>query len=427
MKLRIGVFGAHRGKAMIQTLLSYPAAELVAVCDMHVPSLEEVRIMADDAGMEVALYENFEDFFKHEMDAVVLANYATEHVPYAVRCLNAGMHVMSECVPCETMAQAVELIEAVERSGKVYAYAENCCYMTYAFEMWQKYKEGTLGEVTYAEGEYIHDCTEVWPDITYGDPNHWRNRMYPTFYCTHSLGPIITATGKRPVQVVGYELPRRERSFNEMGIIAGAGIEMVTLDNGAVVKSIHGAFTRENAGKWNFQIYCQNGMMESARFNEQKNFHMYKEGAEVCKGTWKKYDPVIEIARPYALKGTDMRVHGGADFYATYFFIEKILGNPDGQWSIDVYQAVDMGICGLLAWKSAVNGNIPIRVPNLRNPEERDAYRNDHACTTPSVAGDQMMPITTYPHDPVPAEKYEEVRQMWLANEERRSQQRKNK
>ena len=26
-------------------------------------------------------------------------------------------------MPCETMAQAVE------RTGKVYAYAENCCYM----------------------------------------------------------------------------------------------------------------------------------------------------------------------------------------------------------------------------------------------------------------------------------------------------------
>ena len=427
MKLKIRVFGAHRGKAMIKTLLSYPAAELVAVCDMHVPSLESVRKMAEDAGMEVALYENFDDFFQHEMDAVVLANYGTEHVPYAVRCLDAGMHVMSECMPCETMAQAVELIEAVERSGKVYAYAENCCYMTHAFEMWQKYKEGTLGEVTYAEGEYIHDCTNVWPDITYGDPNHWRNRLYPTFYCSHSLGPIITATGRRPVQVVGYEVPRRERSFNEMGMVFGTGVEMVTLDNGAVVKSIHGGLARENAGKWNYQIYCQNGMMESARFNEQKNFHMYKEGAEACKGTWEKYDPVIEIARPYALKGTNMKVHGGADFYATYFFIEKILGNPDGQWSIDVYQAVDMGICGLLAWRSAVNGNIPIRVPNLRNPEERDAYRNDHACTTPSVAGDQLMPITTYPHDPVPAEKYEEVRQKWLANEERRSQQRKNK
>lgn len=418
MKLRIGVFGAHRGMSMINTLMAYQKADLVAVCDRHLPSLEKVRIKAEAAGMDVALYDNFDDFFKHEMDAVILANYATEHVPFAVRCLNAGLHVMSECVPCETMAQAVELIEAVERSGKVYAYAENCCYMTHAFEMWQQYKKGHLGEVRYAEGEYIHDCAGIWPEITYGERNHWRNRIYATFYCTHSLGPILMATGMRPVQVVGYECPPRQRAFDEVGFGGNPAIEMVTLENGAVVKSIHGGLVREDANMWNFQIYCTGGMMESARFPEQKNFNMYKEGPELCKGTWERYDPVIEIGRKYALETMDMKVHGGADFYATYFFIEKILGGEDGQWSIDVYNAVDMGICGLLAWRSVLNGNIPVAVPNLRNPEERDAYRNDHACTTPWVAGDQLLPNTTYEMPPLSDEFYDKIRNIWLKREE---------
>ena len=41
MKTKIGVFGAHRGMSMIKMLLAYPGAELVAVCDKHVPSLRE--------------------------------------------------------------------------------------------------------------------------------------------------------------------------------------------------------------------------------------------------------------------------------------------------------------------------------------------------------------------------------------------------
>ena len=239
--------------------------------------------------------------------------------------------------------------------------------------------------------------------------------MYPTFYCTHSLGPIITATGRRPVQVVGYECPRRERSYEEMGIVSGPGVEMVTLDNGAVVKSIHGNLAREGATQWNFQIYCQNGMMENGRFQEQKQFNMYMEGEEVCKGTWERYDPVIEEARSYAIKAVDVKVHGGADFYAPYFFIEKILGRTDGKWAIDVYQAVEMGICGILAWRSVNSGNIPIKVPNLRDPAERDAYRNDHACTTPEVAKEQMMPISSYPYELVTQEKYDEVKQRYLS------------
>ncbi len=414
-KLKIGVFGAHRGIALIDVLLAYPEAQLVAVCDRHLPSLERTRKRAEKAGMETALYENFEDFIKHDMDAVVLANYATEHATYAVRCLDRGLHVLSECLPCETMAQADELVEAVERSGKVYSFAENCCYMAHAWEMWQKYEEGTLGEVTYAECEYLHDCSNIWPRITYGDPNHWRNLMHPNFYCTHSLGPIIAATGKRPVQVVGFETPRRERSYEEAGVVIGGGVEMVTLEGGAVVKSIHGGFTREAANRWNFMIYCQNGMMETARFPEQKNFNMYTEGEKLCVGTWDRYDPVIEIAREHALKA-GKEGHGGADFYAPYFFIKKILGHEDGKWSIDVYQALDMCIPGILAYRSVLAGNTPIKIPNMRNPEEREAWRHDNACTNPAVAGDLVLPVSSYPYEPVSEEIYKKMEKLFLEN-----------
>ena len=113
-KLRIGVFGAYRGMTMIRVLLDHPDATLVAICDKFVPALEKAKKAADEAGLKnLALYENFEDFFKHDMDAVVLANYANEHAPYAIRLLKSGRHVLSEVLPCQNMAEAVALIEAV--------------------------------------------------------------------------------------------------------------------------------------------------------------------------------------------------------------------------------------------------------------------------------------------------------------------------
>ena len=210
-KIKIGVFGGYRGHTMINVLFNHDDAELVAVCDKYEPILEGIKKEAAEKNMNVATYTDFEEFIKHDMDAVVLANYATEHAIYAIRCLDLGLHVMSEVLPCETMAQAVQLIEAVERSGKEYCYAENYCYMRHAFEMWRRYKAGDIGEVTYIEGEYVHDCTAIWPQITYGDVDHWRNRMMPTFYCTHSIGPMLTMTGLRPVQVVGFETPLPEK------------------------------------------------------------------------------------------------------------------------------------------------------------------------------------------------------------------------
>ncbi|MBO4299615.1 MAG: Gfo/Idh/MocA family oxidoreductase, partial [Clostridia bacterium] len=153
-KVKIGVFGAYRGMTMINVLLRHPDAELVAICDKYRPALEKAGKAAEEAGLQLALYENFEDFFRHDMDAVVLANYANEHATFAIRLLRSGRHVLSEVLPCETMAQAVELIEAVEESGKVYAYAENYCYMWHTFEMRERYERGEIGEVMYAEGEY---------------------------------------------------------------------------------------------------------------------------------------------------------------------------------------------------------------------------------------------------------------------------------
>ncbi|MCL2813248.1 MAG: Gfo/Idh/MocA family oxidoreductase [Oscillospiraceae bacterium] len=412
-KIKVGVFGAARGQTMINVLANHPDAELVAVCDKYRPLLDNVQKLADDRGLKVNTYENFENFYNHDMDAVVLANYANEHAPFGVRLLKSGRHVMSEVLPCETMAQAVELIEAVEESGKIYAYAENYCYMSGPFEMRRRYENGEIGEVQYAEGEYIHDCSSIWPQITYGEKNHWRNRMWSTFYCTHSLGPILTVTGRRPVQVVGFETnTNTKRGDKAMSrVMSAGGIEMVTLDNGAIAKSVHGGLKRE-PGSINYEIYGTNGMMETHRW-DGGTMAVYIEGEKLCRGELAHYKPEPFITSELAQKTSG---HGGSDFYTTHFFIEKILGNPEGQkYSIDVYGAVDMGICGILAYRSILSGNAPIRVPDLRDKKQRDEYRNDCACTNPAVAKDKLLPVS--PHfdiESIPDSEYEQCRSSWL-------------
>ena len=421
-KVRIGVFGAYRGMTMINVLLRHPDAELVAICDKYQPALDKAKQAADEAGLRIALYKSFDDFFNHDMDAVVLANYANEHAPFAVRLLDSGRHVLSEVLPCETMAQAVALIEATERSGKVYAYAENYCYMWHAFEMRERYQRGDIGEVMYAEGEYIHDCSAIWPGITYGQKDHWRNNMFPTFYCTHSIGPMLSITGRRPVQVTGF-ITQRNNTVRPLGLKSGecAGLEILTLDNGALCKSIHGHLKRE-PGSINYQIYGTKGSMESERFTpdyapegQAPELQVYREGEKLCIGTTERYVPEIQpIHREMAQK---FSTHGGSDFYPTHFFIQRILGDPMGEkYSIDVYHAVDMGICGLLAYRSALAGNQPMKVPDLRDPSQRDAWRNDNKCTNPAVAkGDDLMPCYPTGNLEYPDSVYDEVREIWLS------------
>ncbi len=405
-KLRIGVFGAGRGRVAIDQLFNNRDADLVAICDKYQPLLDDCKTAAEAVGLyNIAYYTDFDSFFDHDMDAVILANYAHEHVPYGIRLLESGRHIMTECLTCATMKEAVELIEAVERTGKVYSYAENYCYTPVRWEMRERYLRGDIGELMYAEGEYIHDCSCIWPDITYGERNHWRNQMSSTFYCTHSLGPILKMTGLRPVQVVGFETQNMPY-MRDLGDPAGcAGVEIVTLNNGAIVKSIHGHL--KEVGCSNYQLNGDKGALKDMGGG---NLAAYIEGDKGNgNGDYTTYAPAPVIADS-ANSG-----HGGGDYYTLYYFIHSILGDEVAlDRTVNVYEAVDMCIPGTLGYRSIVNGNAPVKVPNLRNKEERDAYRNDTFCTFPDIAGDQYAPTNIHNNGRIPDEVYEKVRKQWL-------------
>ena len=325
--------------------------------------------------------------------------------------MKAGKHVLSEVLPVQTMQEAVALIETVEETGMTYAYAENYCYMPAPYEMRRLYREGKLGEFEYGEGEYVHNCESIWPGITYGDPNHWRNRMYANFYCTHSMGPLIHITGLRPVSVVGFEGTKNERNLR-VGHVAGQfGIEMVTLENGGIVKSIHGGLYRNSI--W-YTVYGSKGRAESAREDallkdvSRIYVHTDPEDGDYEHTTLETYEPHREQDDKVGTFG-----HGGSDFYTVWHFAEKLLGNPEAD-IIDVYEAMDMFLPGMFAYRSVLAGGIPVEIPNLRDKATRDQYRNDTACTDHKVAGDMFIPAHSKGEPDIPAEVYEKMRNIWL-------------
>ena len=407
-KIRVGVLGAHRGRTMIQYCKQAENADVVAVCDKAPYELEKVRREAD--GLPIAYYDNFDDFIRHDMDAVVLANYANEHAPFAIRCLKEGKHVFSEVLPAQTMKEAVELVEAVEKSGLVYAYGENYCYMAAPREMRRLYRQGKIGTFEYGEGEYVHNCEPIWPEITYGEPDHWRNNMYSTFYCTHSLGPILHITGLRPVSVVGFESGNNDRRFRQGSRAASFGIEMVTLENGALVKSIHGGLYKNNIS---YVVYGSKGRMESAR--EDAGMQMFERiyvNADETEGDY-EHPGKVETYLPAELE-TESKAfgHGGSDFWSMHNFIERILGDETAD-TIDVYEAMDMFLPGLFAFRSILNNGASMDIPNLRDPAQRDQWRNDTACTDPNVAGDQLLPTCKGGTPHIPPSVYDAVREKW--------------
>ncbi|MBQ7910300.1 MAG: Gfo/Idh/MocA family oxidoreductase [Clostridia bacterium] len=410
-KVRIGVLGAYRGTSMINYCKRADHAEVVAICDKSPEALDAQRAAAE--GLDIAFYERFDDFIEHDMDAVVLANYANEHAPFAIRCLKKGLHVFSEVLPVQNMKEAVGLVEAVEESGLVYAYGENYCYMPAPYEMKKLYEKGEIGEFEYGEGEYVHNCESIWHSITYGEEDHWRNNMYATFYCTHSLGPIIHITGLRPVSVVGFEGTMNRRNLRVGSKSGQFGIEMVTLENGGIVKSIHGGLYKNSI--W-YSVYGSKGRLECGREDAMDghigklyiNKDEYDGGYETgsLNAVFPQHAPEGEVA------GFG---HGGSDFFSMYYFIKKILGDADAD-TIDVYEALDMFLPGLFAYRSVMAGGIPMELPNLRDESQRDKWRNDTTCTDPKAAGDMLLPTFSKGTPEIPQEVYDRMARLW--NEE---------
>ena len=410
-KIKVGVLGGGRGSSMINYCKIADNAEIVAICDNNEDVLNKQKKNCKD--FNITFYDNFNDFIKHDMDAVVLANYANEHAPFAIQAMKAGKHVLSEVLPVQTMKEAVELVEAVEETGMIYAYGENYCYMPAPYEMKRLYQLNKIGEFEYGECEYIHNCESIWPDITYGDKNHWRNNMYSTFYCTHSLGPIIHSTSLRPIKVIGIESTMTERKLR-CGAKGGLfGLEMVTLENGGIIKSIHGSLYKDSV--W-YSMYGSKGRMECPRedANADHVSRIYVNCDEL-EGEYKErpcenYMPSRELDDMCRSFG-----HDGSDFYTMYHFVEKILGNPSAD-IIDVYEALDMFLPGMFAYRSILAGGKAMNIPNLRNKSERDSWRNDTACTDPKVAGNMLLPTSVKGTPDIDDKVYEAIKEKWLTD-----------
>jgi len=402
-KVRFGVIGGGRGKAMMRFSTEAGSSELVAVCDKYPQVLEEVRKDFDPEG-KIAYYTDYDEFLKHDMDCVVLANYANQHAPFAIRAMKAGKHVVSEVLPAQTLKECVELIEAVQETGKRYFYAEDFCYFPGTKKMKELVDKGVLGEFQYGEGEYMHNFTEAtWNRLTLASPDHWRNNMSAFFYCTHSLGPLIHISGKRPVSVTGFEGPFNARTAR-LGMKAGAfAVEMVTLENGAILKSLHGCGVSRHS-YW-YSLYGSKGRMETARrdaaagfvktlyVNCDENEDVKDTGAVQVDTT----DSISDLANGYG--------HHDADYYMMYNVVQALRGDKNAD-VIDEFEAMDMLLPGFFAYRSALAGGIPMTVPDFRDPAEREKWRDDTACTDPAVAGNMLQPSYSKGTPEIPAENY---------------------
>jgi hypothetical protein len=67
--------------------------------------------------------------------------------------------------------------------------------------------------------------------------------------------------------------------------------------------------------------------------------------------------------------------HGGGDFFVLYYFARQILFGEPAPW--DIYNAADVTIPGILAYRSSIENGKPFDIPDFRKKADRDKWRND--------------------------------------------------
>ena len=374
--IRIGVLGvgattrySARGYILARNAGTGPDLVVTAICDCNEAKAKEAA-----AALNAAAYSDFDRFLEHDTDAVLLANYFHQHAPFAVRALRAGKHVLSETTACFTMAEGVELVEAVERSGRVYTLLENYAYFAYNMEMRRVYRSGDLGEFRYGEGEYVHPIPSgFWNAISPGR-DHWRNWMPMTYYITHSLAPLMYITDAMPVRVNAIVLPRDEEDVEHFGKTARrndlASVILATMDNGSVVKALWGQLRTQ--GAWT-SLRCRRGMMENLRWGDPKTLRIRREAFDRSRGEPLEHTYLPDFPKPYDALGLDG--HAGADYVVLREFVQAVRRNAPPFF--DVHRAVAMSAVGIQGYRSALAGGAPFEIPDLRKPALRRKYAAD--------------------------------------------------
>ena len=392
-EVKFGVFGLWRGASFVGIINRYEGAVVTAVCDRSEVRRNDVKNMCEKAGVldRVAFYEDFDAFLEADMDVVFLCNNFHEHAKYAIKALEKGKHVISECISGATLKECVDLCRAVKKSGCKYMIAENYPFTNTRLEMARLSHEGLLGKILYADGEYNHPSSTSELQYLTPEKYHWRAWYPRTYYITHSMGPLMYMTNSMPVKVnaraVHSEALKNVAPFRH-NTDAITDIHCV-MDNGAICRFCGCNQTASPSG---YRIMGERGAAEMGRGVENDKVMVTFNHWEIPEGF--QQHQVYEPEKSDIIKKAESSGHGGGDFFMIHNMVEAI--KNDAPLFFDVYKGAAMSATAIYAWRSILNDGATYYIPDFRNEEERKRIENDDLTPFPDCEGNgKVVPSNT--------------------------------
>ncbi len=154
-QLRVGIIGCGgiaNGKHL-PAIKKEGSADIVAFCDI-------VEQRAADAakkyGTEDAkVFTDYQELLKLELDAVYVCTPNRSHCEITVAALEAGKHVMCEKPMAINHSEAMMMVEAAKRTGKLLTIGYQNRYRPDSTYLKQECEAGELGDIYYAKAKAI--------------------------------------------------------------------------------------------------------------------------------------------------------------------------------------------------------------------------------------------------------------------------------
>jgi predicted dehydrogenase len=352
---RIGLVGVGRGSGYGKLFAEHPACEVVACCDASEEAL--ARFQKELKLPDTACHADYERFLSVPMDAVFIGTPIPCHADQTVRAMEAGLHVLCEVTAAYTVEECRRIVAAVRKAGRIYMLAENCIYWPFIQEWKKTIGAGRIGEVFYAECEYLHPIRHLLVDPSTGAPR-WRANRPPLHYCSHSLGPVLELTGDRIVRAMGVGQGHR--------ILPAAGVGGIDIQiglfetrRGTLIKLLRSSVIPRHPAMHYYMLQGTKGFIETDRLGPRGPGHLYVEG---------EMDKPQEIALPLVDASLPESARAGGHGTAEYSLIRDFLSalETGRKPFLDEVRAMDLTVPGLIAHESAMKGGVWLDVPDLK-------------------------------------------------------------
>ncbi len=363
--LRVAVAGGPRGSTFVPTFRALGDADVVALCDRDPATLART---ADAAGV-VRRYTEYEQMLDRERpDAVVVATPMPLHVPQALAALERDIHVLSEVPAATDLEQCFRLAQAVRSSRASYMMAENYCYTRECVLVRALCAAGLLGETYYGEGAYVHELKELHEATPWR--RFWQVGLDGNTYPTHSLGPLLQWTRTRVVSVscIGSGHHYRD-SRGEPYAGQDSTTTLCRLANGGMLTLRLDLLSERPSNGTHYALQGTRGAYLSGRHDGEEPL-VWLLGRSPDKEAWQTlwdYEDLLPEEWREPPPEAESAGHGGGDYFQVRDFVDSVRSGR--RPPIDVHDALDFTLPGLVSRESLRRGGAPVAVPDFRGIE----------------------------------------------------------